>query len=109
MYRDVENYITNCKICQTNSVPYFRAQFKKTEFHPWDKLYLDIVEPLPMTEDYKYILTCQHNLSKYLVAISMFTQTAEEVALNFLRYVVLQYGIPSSIVTDQGTQFMRNI
>ena len=70
---------------------------------------MDIVGPLPLTEGHKYVLTCQDNLSKYLLAIPMMTQTAEEVALNFMRYVVLQYGIPCSIVTDQGTQFMGDV
>ena len=54
----------------------------------------------------KYILCCQVNLSKYLFAIPMMTQNVEEVALNFMRHIVLQYGIPSSLVTDQGTHFM---
>jgi hypothetical protein len=64
---------------------------------------------MPLTEEgHKYILTCQDNLSKYLVAIPMFSQTAE-VALNFMRYVILQYGIPSSIVTNQGTQFVGDL
>jgi hypothetical protein len=63
-----------------------------------------------MTEDgYKYILTCQDNLSKYLIAAPMLTQTAEEVLLTFLRHVVLLYGIPQSIVTDQGTQFISDV
>jgi hypothetical protein len=114
MYRDVEDYVTNCKICQQNkfTVPYYKAPFQETDtqLHPWDKIYLDIVGPMPMSgEGHKYILTCQDNLSKYLVAVPMFSQTAEEVALNFMRYVILQYGIPSSIVTDQGTQFMGDI
>ena len=42
--------------------PYVKAPFKETDtqYQPWDKLYLDIVGPLPMTEEgYKYILTCQ--------------------------------------------------
>jgi len=39
-------------------------------------------------------------LDKYLLAIPMMTQTAEEVALNFMRHIVLQYGIPCSVVTD---------
>ena len=39
----------------------------------------------------------------------MITQTAEEVALNFMRHIVLQYGIPGSLVTDQGTQFMGDV
>jgi len=57
-----------------------------------------------MTElGYKYILTCQDNLSKYLLATRMITQTADEVALNFLRYVSLHYGITNLIVTDEGS------
>ena len=60
-------------------------------------------------ESYKYKLVCQDNLSKHLVAVPMFTQIAEEVALNFMHHVVLRYGIPSLMVTDQGTQFMKNI
>jgi hypothetical protein len=103
MFVDVEAYITNCKICQQNKFtgPYIKAPFQETDtqFHPWDKLYLDIVGPLLMTEGHEYVLTCQDNLSKYLLAIPMMTQTAEEVALNFMRYIVLQYGIPYSIVT----------
>jgi len=38
----------------------------------------------------------------------MITQTADEVSLTFLRYVILHYGIPNSIVTDQGSQFMSD-
>jgi hypothetical protein len=112
MYHDVEDYITKCKICQKNkfTVPYFKAPFQETDtqFHPWDKIYLDIVGPLSVTEGYKYILTCQDNLSNYLVATPMITQTAE-VTLKFMRYIVLLYGIPDSLVTDQGTQFMGDI
>ena len=63
-----------------------------------------------MTEGgYKYIVTCQDNLSKCLVAIPMITQTADEVLLTFLRYITLHYGIPNSIVTEQGPQFMSDI
>jgi hypothetical protein len=111
MFHDVEEYITNCNVCQKNKFtgPYIKAPFQETDtqFNPWDKLYLDIVGPLPMTEEgHKYVLTCQDNLSKYLLAIPMMTQTADEVALNFMRYIVLHYGIPCSVLTDHGTQFM---
>jgi transposase InsO family protein len=113
MYHDVEKYVTHCKTCLKNkfTAPCIKAPFQETDtqFHPWDKIYLDIVGPLQMTEGYKYILTCQDNLSKYLVAVPMYTQTAEEVALNFMLYVILQYGPPCSFVTDQGTQFMSDI
>ena len=39
----------------------------------------------------------------------MITQTAEVVALTFMRYVIQQYGIPYCIVTDQGTQFLGDV
>ena len=114
MFHDVEEYVTSCKICQKNKFtgPYVKAPFQETDtqFHPWDKVYLDIVGPLPGTEEgHKYVLTCQDNLSKYLLAIPMITQTAEEVALNFMRHIILQYGVPHSVVTDQGTQFMCDV
>jgi hypothetical protein len=53
MLHDVEEYITNCRVCQQNKFigPYIKAPFHETdtEYHPWDKLYLDIVGPLPLT------------------------------------------------------------
>jgi hypothetical protein len=68
MFRDVEAQITKCIVCQKNKVtgPYIQAPFQETDtqYHPWGKLYLDIVGPLLLTEGYKYVLTCQDNLSK---------------------------------------------
>jgi hypothetical protein len=100
MFHDVEEYIRKGEVCQNNKYTdtYVKAPFQETgtQYHPWDKIYLDIGGPLQITnEGYKYILTSQDNLSKYLIAIPMMTQTADEVSLNFLRHVVLQYGIPN--------------
>jgi len=63
MFQDVENSIRKCEVCQKNKFtgPYFKAPFQETDtqYQPWDKLYLDIVRPLPMTEEgNKTILTC---------------------------------------------------
>jgi transposase InsO family protein len=74
------------------------------------KVYLDIVGPLPLTEDgMKYILTCQDNLSKYSVAVPLEGQTADEVPDAFVTQIVLVYGIPNEIVTDQGSNFMSHV
>jgi len=113
MFQDVENYIKNCEICQKNKFTglYTKAAFQETDmqFQPRDKIYLDIVGPLNMTEDgYKYILMCQDNLSKYLIAIPMINQV-EEVTLTLLHHIVLLYGITQFIVTEQGSQFMSDI
>jgi transposase InsO family protein len=81
-----------------------------TKTTPWEKIYLDIVGLLPMTENsMKYILTCQDNLSKYFFAIPLQSQTAEEVTTAFVKNIILIYEIPTEIVTDQGSNFMSDI
>jgi hypothetical protein len=57
----------------------------------------------------KYILTCQDKLSKYFIAMHLKSQTAEEVANAFVKNIILIYGIPSEVVTDQGTNFMSDV
>jgi transposase InsO family protein len=81
-----------------------------TKFTPWEKLYLDVVGPLTQTENsMRYVLTCHDNLSKYLIAIPLKNQTAESVTEAFVKNVILIYGIPNEIVTDQGTNFMGDV
>lgn len=73
-------------------------------------MYLDVVGPLPITENgAKYILTCQDNLSKYFIAVLLHNQTAEEVTNAFVKNIILIYGIPTEILTDQGTNFMSDV
>ena len=89
-----------------------KLQLEITDTHekPWVKIYLDVVGPMAQTENNnKYILTCQDNLSKYVIAIPMKNQTVEEVTEAFVNNIILIYGIPNYIVTDQGTNFMSDM
>jgi hypothetical protein len=110
----VTQYIKECKTCQLNKEtrPNTRLPLTVTDTktNPWEKIYLDIVGPLPVTESgIKYILTCQDNLSKYFIAVPLQNQTAEKVTNSFVKNIILIYGIPTEIVTEQGTNFMSDI
>ena len=112
--QDVAQYIKECKTCQINKETRQNVKLPltvtDTKTTPWEKVYLDVVGPLPMTENgMKYILTCQDNLSKYFIAIPMQNQTSEEVTNAFVRNIILIYGIPTEIVTDQGSNFMSDV
>ena len=73
-----------------------------TAKHPFDKCYLDIVGPLPVTQgNNKYILTFQDDLSKYVVAVPLGQQDAEMTARAFVVNIVLKYGTPSILKTDK--------
>ena len=66
---DVEDYIRRCKSCQKNKVLTARTkapmQINTTAERPFEKCYLDVVGPLPVTlSGNKYVLTFQDDLSK---------------------------------------------
>jgi hypothetical protein len=79
MFHVVEEYITNFKICQKNKFtgPYIKAPFQETDtqYHSMRQAFYRFRRPLPLTEEgHNYILTCQDNLSKYLLAVPVMTQ-----------------------------------
>ena len=81
-----------------------------TATHPFDKCYLDIVGPLPLsTAGNKYILTFQDDLSKYVVATPISQQDATTVARVFVSQIVLKYGAPSVVQTDQRANFILEL
>jgi hypothetical protein len=65
--------------------------------------------PLPVaTRGHKYILTFQ-DLSKYVVAVPIERQDADTVARAFVERIVLLYGTPQIVQTDQGSNFMSEV
>jgi transposase InsO family protein len=114
MRREVEDYIKQCRSCQINKIltPKHKApiEITTTAERPFEKCYLDVVGPLPVTlESNKYILTLQDDLSKYLVAVPIGKQDAETVARAFVEKIVLTYGTPQILQTDQGANFMSEV
>jgi hypothetical protein len=105
MEQDIRNYIKKCVTCQQRKLGKRESeplQVTDTQDFPWNKLAIDIVGPLEVTsERNKYILSCQDNLSKYLIAVPLQSQAAEEIAEKLVKFVILVYEIPSTILTDR--------
>ena len=114
MRREIENYVKQCESCQMNKTlkPKRKApmEITSTSEHPFEKCFLDIVGPLPVTQaGSKYILTFQDDLSKYVIATPISDQNAETVARTFVLHVILKYGTPRIVQTDQGTNFVSEV
>jgi len=85
-------------------------EITSTANHPFDKCYLNIVGPLPSSATgNKYILTFQDDLSKYVVATPIGQQNAETVSKVFVSQMVLKFGTPSIVQTDQGANFVSEV
>jgi len=75
----------------------------------FEKCSINIVGPFsPSESQYRYILTVQDELSKFLIAIPLEDQTSEQVARAFVDHVVLIHGVPQIILSDCGSQFLSN-
>ena len=81
-----------------------------TSNHPFERIALDIVGPLPLTESgNQYILTIQDDLTKFFQAYALPNHEAETVAQIFTSKYLCIFGIPNKILTDQGREFMSNL
>lgn len=81
-----------------------------TASKPFELISLDIVGPLPFSQNSnKYILTFQDNLTKYSEAIPLPTADAHTVAEEFVTKIICRHGIPSTVLTDQGSNFLSKL
>jgi len=78
-----------------------------TSSEPFEKLSLDIVGPLVTTlSGNTYILALQCDLTKYSMGIPLLNHQANTIAEAFVINFVCTHGIPKTILTDQGTEFL---
>jgi hypothetical protein len=113
MRQDIEEYVKQCKSCQVNKTLELKRKAPmemSTANHHFDKCHLDILGPLPPSNTgNRYILTFQDDFSKYVVATPISEQDAETVARVFVSEVVLKYGTPGIVQTDQGANFVSEV
>jgi transposase InsO family protein len=114
MRKDIEHYVKSCKLCQINK-PLRKCNkapmvVTSSSTKPFERLALDIVGTLPEagSQNFKYILTLQDDLTKFSCAYPQVTATSEEVARNLVHFMAL-FGIPKMILTDLGTCFTSEL
>jgi transposase InsO family protein len=77
---------------------------------PFEKCAMHIVGPTTVkNKGNRYILTFQDDLTKFIVAEPIPMQDAETVAREFVRNIVLKFGIPEVVLTDQGSNFLSQL
>ncbi len=113
MINDVKTHINTCQICKRNK--YFRKEripmeVTTTSITPFQRVALDIVGPLPITnKGNKYLLTFQDDLTKFSGAFPIKTQDANTIAETFCTKILTTFGAPDSILTDRGANFQGNV
>jgi hypothetical protein len=110
--KDVRIHIINCLTCAKRKV----AGTCKAPLQPfpiaeyiWQRMAMDIVGPVPVSQKgNNHILVMLEYVTRYAIAVPLKSTTAQTIIRKFIKHVVNEEGIPSEILTDQGTNFMSN-
>lgn len=113
MKSDIRSYIRNCVSCQQNKTNFKPTkqpmEITSTAEKPFDKLAIDIVGPLPITENgNRFILTAQDDLTKFSLAEPIENHESITIAKTLTK-IFTYFGIPRSILSDQGADFMSKL
>ena len=108
MSGSVKRYGRSCSECQkmrkggVAEIPMGEMPIYKV---PFENVAIDIVGPFPRSHGYRYLLTYICLASKYPEAIPLKHATAKECA-EALMDIFSRNGVPMSLLSDQGAQFM---
>jgi transposase InsO family protein len=114
MKREIEGYVKKCKSCQMNKTLGPRKkvpmEIATTARRPFERCAIDIVGPNTETDKgNRYILTFQDDLTKFVIAEPIQIQDADTVAREFVRSIVLRFGAPEVVLSDQGSNFLSEL
>ena len=120
MRRDVVRYTNDCDICKVTkrgSIPeHLRPpiQVNTGDFlasRPFEAVHIDLIGPLPASARYRnvYVFTVCCRLTKYGEAFAMQSKRAEDIADAFFEEIILRYGPPRVVYSDQGSEFCNKL
>ena len=113
MQEDIYKYILSCPTCQFTKNPLVKpsGQMKSVKsLGPWDMLACDLMGPFPVTQKQNtQLLVIVDHFSKWVELYPLRKATALSVARKLEQEVFCRWGAPSSLLSDNGTQFTSNI
>lgn len=114
MRKDVTKYIRQCPCCQkmsTLKIPIHTTPFTLASYYPMDRLAVDTIGPIDIPgsiDENKYILVIIDAFSRF-TRLYAIPDTKAINAANCLLDWIGTFGIPSGIVSDNGTQFANEL
>ncbi|CAB3387250.1 Hypothetical predicted protein [Cloeon dipterum] len=111
MHKECRHWARSCLSCQRAKV----TRHTKAPLHQFpptterfSMVHMDLIGPLPPSEDFKYCLTMVDHLTRWPEVVPLKSITAEDVVRAFKDTWISRFGVPKTVVCDQGRQFTSN-
>jgi len=112
--KEVGRYMEGCDTCQRyknqSEAPAGKLMPNTISEKPWSHILADFITKLPLAQGYDAILVVCNCFSKMAHFIATMEKTsAEELAKLFWDHVWKLHGLPESIISDRGVQFVAGM
>ena len=113
MSEDNRRFVRNCDICR-QSTPWRDGKHGYLRPLPvpsrtWQDLTVDFITGLPLSSGCVNLMVIKDRLSKSTILVPLEKIEADDVAWAFVREVYRLHGLPRSITSDRGTQFVSEL
>ncbi|CAD6962302.1 unnamed protein product, partial [Tilletia controversa] len=110
MRKFIHNYVDTCDSCARTKPqrhkPYGLLKPLSVPTNPWTDVTMDLIEALPASSGFDSILVIVERLTKMSIFIPTYTtMTSQDLAKLYLQHVFAKHGLPSTIVSDRGSEF----
>ena len=112
--KEVERYVDGCDACQRyknwSKVPAGKLMPNAIPEKPWSHISADFITKLPLVQGYDTILVVYNHFSKMVYFIATTEKmSAEGLAKLFWDHIWKLHGLPESIISDRGVQFVMGM
>ena len=114
MKKSIAEFVAECPNCQRVKVEHQKPggymQCIDLPSWKWDMINMDFVIGLPRTSrkfDSIWVIVDRLTKSAHFLPVRT-TYTVEEYAKLYIKEIVRLHGVPISIISDRGTQFITN-
>ena len=108
MISDIKSFVGRCDVCQrvkTGGNPLLPLKTYPTPETAWETVSVDLVGPLPLTEQgNRYLLVMVDHLSRFCALAALRHKTADEVADSIVQ-ICAYLDFPKNILSDRGKEF----
>lgn len=112
MGKMIKAHVSNCEECRINKqTKHTREKLTLTDTpgNSFEVVSIDTVGPLRYSNQFRYILTMQDDLSKYIIACPIESKDAKTVAKAMVNNLILIYGHFKVLKSDKGTEFLNTL
>ena len=103
----IRNYDTYARIKPTRHAPYGLLKTLEVPVRWWSSVSLDLITGLPMSNGFNALLVVVDHLSKVAHYIKTTSDiNSKQIAKLFFDNIFRLHGIPDSVISDHGTQFV---